>query len=190
MSKRTVLLIFIFLFSFSVLILLLGNSIGKITPARIPRISNLAPTPILPARTAQLSLAPNPLTISSPSGSIQITLSPRGAKVSLISMILRYDPKVISQMKITLDPKFKKALVFFNKVDQQKGELRFTVGIDGRKIANYPQFTLATLSFTANMTPNMMTQISFAPATNILPFNGSSNVLKQAMGANIIYIPK
>lgn len=183
MSTRTLILI----------ALLTIITAGLVYVAVTPPKQQPAPTPIVvkptptPAAQTMLALIPNPLTISSPSGSLDVTIDTGNNNVTAVQLELSYDPKMLTNVTVA-QPKtnafFEKPVELIKQMDAKKGTIRYAIGIDPTTKAKQGIGIVATLKFRASLGTS---QITFLPQTLVTAEGISVPVLKSATDATVIY---
>src|SRR5687767_6354561 len=79
-----------------------------------PSLPAMAPSPT-PAAQSTLSILPNPASVSSPSGSVDVVLDSGTNKATAVQLELSYDPKVLSNVDITPGNFFDNAIVLLKE---------------------------------------------------------------------------
>lgn len=184
MSKRTLGLI-IFLIAVTGLLLYLAvapkTSAPLLTPppASPPRVS---PTPV---PSAILLLSPNPLTISSLSGSLEVKLDAKDEKVTGVQLELSFEPKVITKITVQAATFFTNPVILINDVNYKTGRISYALAIAPAAEAQGGKGVLATIEFTAQAGTAQTTQINLLPKTLVTARGVASSVLKETSGATI-----
>ncbi len=145
-------------------------------------------TPALNVSFTTLSLLPNPLTISSSSASVDVSIDTKTNKVTAVQLEISYDPKQLTNVNIAA-PKsggfFDNPIVLLKKIDEKKGLISFALAISPSQAAKQGTGNVATITFTSLITPVGQTEIKVLPETLVTAEGVSSSVLKSSTGTTI-----
>ena len=141
-------------------------------------------SPTVPAHSV-LNLSPNPVNvIAGQKGSVDVNIGTSDNEVTAVQLEIAYDPKYITNVKVTPGPLFSNPVVLFDKNNIKEGRLTYMYGIapNGQTIKGTG--IAATISFTA-LSKIGNTQLTLLPTTLITARGISDSVLKQASGTLI-----
>lgn len=184
MSIKTILLIGILTIATAALVFI---AISPKQPQETPLpqlVTKPSPTPV--AQTT-LALMPNPLIISSPSGSLDVTIDTGNNNVTAVQLELSYDPKILSNVSIAnpaVNGFFDSPTELLKKIDVKKGTISYAIALDPTKPAQRGSGIVATLKFRAALGT---TQVTFLPQTLVTAEGISVPVLKSATDATVTY---
>lgn len=151
-------------------------------------LPQLTPTPDMAYTT--LSLIPNPLTISTPSASVDVSISTKTNKVTAVQLEISYDPKMLANVNIAPGTFFENPIVLLKKVDEKKGRIYFALGISPTQTAKQGTGNVATITFISNLTKGEQTQINVLPETLVTAEGIASSVLKSSQGTTVMFSQK
>lgn len=189
MSPRTLILI----------IILTIVTAGLVYVAITPKQEQPAPTPIAakptptPAAQTTLALTPNPIVVSSQSGTLEVAIDTGKNNVTAVQLELSYDPKVLQNITITT-PKtngfFTDPVTLLKEIDAKNGTVSYALGINPTDPPKKGKGILAKLAFQAvRGASGQATQVSFSPKTLVTAEGINESVLKSSSGATIILSP-
>lgn len=184
MSKKTIILLITLALVTIILALIAAMPYLQKTSPIIPT-PTILPTPT-PIAHSILTLSPNTLSISSNSGSVDVNIDTTIDKVTGVEVNLSFDPKVISNVKLTPSTFFEKTMVLRNEVSQKDGTLSYIIVIPLTEKGKIGQGTVATISFNNNLLAGQQTNLTFLPKTEITAQGIDGSVLKESTGATII----
>ncbi len=187
MSNRTTGLI-IALIAITALLLVIAMAPKQtIAPSYPQQIIRPTPTPF--AQTT-LTFSPTPLTIASPSGSIDVAIDTGANNVTAVQLELSYDPSTLTNIKITPGDFFENPVIFpITKIDKTKGTISYALAIPPAGTARKGQGRIVTISFSTLMKAGQQTQIGFLPKTLVTASGATQSVLKTSNDAAILYSP-
>lgn len=142
---------------------------------------------VTPVEHSSLSLSPNPLSLSSPSATIDVNIDSGINDATAVQIELSYDPKMITITDIKPGSFFENPLVLLKNINPQQGKLTYAVGISPSGNPKKGIGEVAVISFITNMTPGQKTELKTLPKTMVTASGVAISVLKQATGATIIY---
>jgi hypothetical protein len=189
MKKRTTgLLIVLFLFLVIVLIALLR--IGQ--PKNSPQTKNH--TQISPSLSTQahstLYLIPDPVLLTAKNnGSIEAVLDTGSNNVTAVQLEMRFDPKVIVNVKVVPDYSFiTHPIVLYNKVNNTTGYITFMLGISPGSEPVNGKGVVAIINFTKIADSNIKESAFELLPTSLATESGiDSSILKKASGTKIFF---
>lgn len=192
MPKKTTILIIILALITGVLIYLAVRSDQSLQTRNTP-IVTAKPTPVTKAPYADLSFSINPVDVSK-STTVQvldIVIDTNNKPASGAQIELSYDPKVLTNMKLT--PALKSPffgtnpVVLINSVDPTLGRISYAVAVSNSDTEKVGKGSIATLSFTVNkFSGATFSQITFLPKSAVTTFNSQSSVLNVSTPLQII----
>src|SRR6185437_11413714 len=95
----------------------------------VPPAQQTQPTVAVPAHTV-LQINPNPLTVAPGQvGHVNITMDTQDNNVTAVQLELGYDPRVISNVKVTPGPLFTNPVVLIDKNNPTTGRYTYAFGI-------------------------------------------------------------
>jgi len=139
-----------------------------------------------PGHTA-LAFSPNPVSISSSSGTIDVNVDSGGDALTGVQLELSYDPLVLTSIQLTPAGFFDNSSVLINKIDATNGKVSYAIVIPPTGTAKKGAGTVATLKFTANVSVAKQTVIKFLPKSLATAEGLSKSVLKTTSDATIIF---
>lgn len=187
MSKKTTILIIILaLITSGLLYLALRPTAPKevvVTPTPTPTIF------LSPAAATTLSLTP----LASPASAYQQTLavnitSGKNA-VSGVQIELAFDPKIISNVKVTPGNFFATPNVLINNIDTSNGRISYALGAQLGHGGHSGNGIVAYISFDFLSTTEKQTSISFLPKSVVTADGALASVLKATSGITITVLP-
>lgn len=186
MPKRTLVLIFVLLLvTVGLLYLALSPKQQTTTP---PVTTSPTPTPV--AQT-KLFLSPNPLYISSSSGTLNVNIDTQENMVTAVQFEISYDPKTLVNVDVaspSANSFFTDSVVLLEKVDAQAGKISYAIGIPPTGKSVKGKGTVATINFRSLLT-NGQTSVMFDPESQVTAEGVSGSVLLEGQGASVIYSP-
>lgn len=172
MSKRTLALIIILVIITGVLVAL------AVTPEKKTETPQaIVPTPTPAAQTA-LAFSPNPLTIASPSATVDVVVDTQTNPVTAVQLELSYDPKVITSIDVKPGSFFTNPAELLKTIDTKEGKISYALGILPSDNPKKGQGVAATITFRTNLKVGQSTQIAFLPKTLVTASGITSSVLK------------
>ncbi|MCL5439276.1 MAG: cohesin domain-containing protein [Patescibacteria group bacterium] len=186
MSKKTLALIGGLFIITAILIYMAVSPNKGITPTSI--ISRPSPAAVA---SSMLTLSPNPLVLSSQSGSVNVDLNSGTNRVTGVQLELQYDPKVLTNIEVTPGTFFDNPVVLSKNIDPVKGLISYMIAI--QPINGTPKKgagTVATITFQAQGNPGQTSEIKFREKTAVSAFTDTgaaipSSVLKTDKGTII-----
>lgn len=185
MSIKTLILI-IFLSVVAGVAVFIAVSPKNETPQGTSQSSGLQPTKAPNVAFTTLSIIPNPLTISTPSASVDVSIDTKTNKVTAVQLEISYDPKALTNVDIAPGTFFDNPIVLVKKIDQQEGRITFALAISPSQTAKMGTGNVAMITFTSLITPVGKTEIKVLPETLVTAEGVSSSVLKSSSGTTII----
>jgi len=190
MSKRTLILIG------ALIVLTVGLVAIAILPSRKTGLQKTNPTPALKEQAVSpeenqkttLFISPNPLILSSTSGSLNVEIDSKN-KVSAVQLEISYDPNILTVNDIST-PKgsfLENSIQLFKAIDKKNGRISYALGLPGAVEAKEGTGIVATVRFTVNDFSKGETVISLLPKTLVTAEGIDTSVLKSATGATIIF---
>ncbi len=143
--------------------------------------------PTVPVGQALLSLSPNPLTLTTQTGSLDVVLDTATQKATAVQIELSYDPKVLSNVTITPGTVFAHPVVLLKEINQETGRISFAVGISPTDTEITGKAVVATITFAAVAPATKSTQISFLPKTLVTQQGVRTSILKSSVGSTILF---
>lgn len=183
MSNRTIILIILLSVVTGVLVYL---AVTPKQPTTEEPITVAAPTPTPVAQT-MLAFMPNPLTIASPSGSVDVQIDTGTNNVTAVQLEVEYDPKVVTNVTLKPGSFFQNPVELLSNIDTKNGKISYAIGILPSDNPQKGQGTVATLSFRTNLGVGQATQIKFLPKTLVTASGITSSVLKSS-GAPLLIL--
>ncbi len=156
------------------------------TPQGAPQASIPKPTPTPNIAFTVLAIMPNPLTISSPSTSVDVSINTQTNKVTAVQLELSYDPKQLTNVNIVQGTFFDNPIVLLKKIDEKKGIISFALGISPSQTAKMGTGSVATITFTSNLVKGTKTEIKMLPETLVTAEGVAPSVLKSSSGTTIM----
>lgn len=192
MPKKTTILIIILAIITGVLIFLAVRS-DQSLQTNVTPVTTVKPTPVTIKPYANLTFSLNPLDVSksATAQSIDIIIDTNGKPVSGAQVELYYDPKVLTNLKLTpaLQSPFFGAnpVVLINSVDSAQGRVSYAVAVSNSDTEKTGKGSVATLSFTINKFAGAaFSQITFLPKSAVTTFSSQSSVLNISTPLQII----
>lgn len=185
MSKRTLVLI-LFLLVVTAVLLAKALTPGKPPVVAPPVTTQPTPTPVI--GHSILSFSPNPLVISSSSGTIDVLIDTGSDNVTGVQLEMNYDPKVltITSKDITPGTFFDNPTVLRNSVDKD-GNISYLAVIPLTGQPKIGTGTVAQIKFRANRTVAKQTTITLTPRSLVTADGVAPSVLKSVSDATIIF---
>lgn len=133
-----------------------------------------------------LSLSPNPLLLSSETGSVDVVIDTGSNSVSFVQIKLLFDPKYLSDMRVTQGPFLQEADILNTFVNQDLGTLTYILALPKNTKAIQGKGTIATITFKTTLKPDEKTALSFMKETLVTNDTFVGTVLKKTNGTKII----
>lgn len=186
MSKQTLALIVSLLVVTIVLVVLAILPQQSSTP-QTPAGNEPTPTPYAHSK---LMFSPNPLTLTTTTGSVDVMIDTGINDVSAVELAIGYDPKKLTNVKATPATFFTKPNVFLNISDPKNGKLTYALVLPFDVPGKHGTGTVATVTFTSLLQPGEQTTLQFLPKT-LVTADGVRNrsVLVNATNTTITYTP-
>lgn len=183
MSKRTLgLILLLFFVTAGLLYLALQPTQQQKTQTAVQ------PTPT-PAASTTFSFVPNPLILSSSSGSVDIMVNTESNKLTAAQFEIQYDPAMVTTVDITPGTFFVNPVVLYKNIDVANGKISYAFGIQPTGDEKQGTGTLATITFKSLMnTTGQDTTFTFLPKTQASQQGILTSVLKNAENLTITYI--
>ncbi len=144
------------------------------------------PTPMVPAHTV-LKVGPNPMTVAPGQvGHADITMDTSDNNVTAVQLEIGYDPRVISNVKVTSGALFSNPVVLINKNNPTTGRYTYAFGITPNSSAVKGTGVVATVTFTplpGSVGKDM--QLGLLPSSLVTARGVAQSVLKSASGTVI-----
>ncbi len=144
------------------------------------------PTPMVPAHTV-LKLGPNPMTVAPGQiGKADITMDTSDNNVTAVQLEIGYDPRVISNVKVTAGPLFANPVVLIDKNNPTTGRYTYAFGITPNSPAVKGTGVVATVTFIPLPgTAGKDMQLGLLPTSLVTARGVAQSVLKSANGTVI-----
>lgn len=155
-------------------------------PPGAPQASIPKPTPTPNIAFTTLSIMPNPLTISTPNASVDVSIDTKTNKVTAVQLEFSYDPKQLTSVNIAQGTFFDNPIVLIKKIDSKKGLITFALGISPTQAAKMGTGNVATITFTSAIPKGGQTEIKVLPETLVTAEGIAPSVLKSSSGTTII----
>lgn len=158
------------------------------TPTLRPPTPTIRPstTPVPDPGRANLSFTPTSVNLTGigRTGTINAYVSPNGATVSSIELVITYNPNIITVTNIAPGPFFNNSnagapVEIIKQIDAQAGRIHYAVGFPlGSQISSTTQNAAAVISFTTRAagTSTLTYNIGGTPSTKVSDLN-ASNIL-------------
>ncbi len=184
MSKKTLALIS-GLIVVTILFVALAVTQNKKASVKQTVLANPTPTPFA---QSVLTLSPNPATLTNGAGTVNVMLSTAMNEVTAVQLELQYDPKVITNVKVTPGSFFTNPLIFpFNKTDAVNGRVSYSIGIQPSQNALKGEGTVATISFSkVPGTTAGETQLTLLPKSLVSARGVEQSVLKSSQSTTVM----
>lgn len=184
MPKRTIALIIV------LLLVTIGLLYLALAPKQsTPPVSTLpSPTPT-PAAQTTLFLSPNPIYVSSSSGTIDINIDTQDNMVTAVQLELSYDPKALTSIEIaspSANSFFTESVALLKNIDRVNGKISYALGIPPTGKSIEGKGKVATITFRSLLTSGQ-TGITINPETQVTAEGISGTVLKEGIGGSIIF---
>ena len=189
---RTILLIVVL---FLVVVVLLFVTLRSTQKSSSPTSSSTPMTtkPVV-KKEAIIYMVPNPLYIPSNVADgktfvlTYININTGANKVSGVQLEMQYDPKVISNVKLSPGTFFKNPNIIINTVDQQTGKITYAIGpqLGANSTAQSGIGPIAALQFTVTAAVGQSTSFDILPTSEVASSGIPVSVLKDATGARIV----
>lgn len=134
-----------------------------------------------------LAFSPNPVSVSSSSGSVDVNVDSGGDALTGVQLELSYDPLVLTSVQLTPAGFFDNSSVLINKIDSANGKVSYAIVIPPTGTAKKGVGTVATLKFTADWSTANQTAIKFLPKSLATAEGLSKSVLKTTSDVTIIF---
>lgn len=185
MSKRTLILI-VFLTILTAFFIYLAVSQNR---PQVRETTTMTPTkPPVPAYTTLL-LSPAVLSLSSPSGSLQVLINTgSGAKTNAVTAVqleMQYDPKMLTNVTVT--PGTFLSNVLPGSADKATGRITYAVGIVPSGSGVSGSGTVATIQFQSLLPKGGSTQLTILPTSLVTAQGVEKSVLLKATNATITF---
>lgn len=193
MSKRTIVLI----------VILVIITIGLLSLAFIPLSKNNQSTPVttqptIPsvAKDVVLSFTPEVVQVSkiatasasASASAIAVTIQSGTNKVTAVQLEVSYDPKVLTNVKVTPGTFFATPNIFFNTVDGTNGKISYAVGVSPSGQAVSGNGEVATITFTPIAAASIISSpLSFTNKTLVTGEGSIESVLKETKNAVVVF---
>lgn len=141
-----------------------------------------------PQTKIQASLAQTTLSFASPIASASgnfnsnVNIKTLDNKVTAVQIEIIYNKDDLSNVDIAPGSFFKNPMVLLKKIDQENGRISYALGVPFGQKGLTGQGTIATLSFSENVSTKSSTTISFDKKTLVAGEGISSSILKSAAG--------
>ena len=149
----------------------------------IPPAQETQPTAMVPAHTV-LQLSPNPLTVAPGQvGHVAITMDTSDNNVTAVQLELGYDPRIISNVKVTSGPLFTNPVVLIDKNNPTTGRYTYAFGITPSGSPVTGTGVVATVTFTT--LPGAVgkdMQLGLLPTSLVTARGVAQSVLKSTTG--------
>ena len=155
-------------------------------------ITPSAPTsvPVEPTTPANavLTILPNPLNVQpGQQGSADVTIETMEHAVTAVQLELKYDPAVISNVKVVPGPQFQNPVVLIDKNDAKAGTYTFAVGIAPNQATLQGTGVVGKITFTAKRgTGIQSTELALTPESIVTARGVAKTVLGKYAGTTIV----
>lgn len=150
----------------------------------VPQSSQMAhQTPPVPAHTV-LKLGPNPLSVGpGQEGSVNVNINTSDNDVTAVQLELGYDPRIVSNVKITPGPLFTNPVILIDKNNPSEGRYTYAFGITPNDQPVKGNGVVATITFTTSASSiGKKTQIGLLPTSLVTARGVAQSVLKTSTG--------
>lgn len=131
-----------------------------------------------------LAINPNPATANSASPSpLTIDIATGSNKVTAVQFEISYDPKAITNVKVTPATFFTTPVVFLNQVDAAKGIIVYAIGIAPTESPVSGKGSVVTISYTP--IGSLASDVTFLPHSLVTADGIDYSVLKSTSGTTI-----
>jgi hypothetical protein len=186
MSKKTIALI-ISLVVLTAALLFVALTTKEPTNNQIATNEGSQPTPTPPAQTI-LSLSPNPLNATTGTNEVLVEIDSGSNAVTTVQLELAYDPKLITNLKITPDTFLPNAVELLNKNDVTTGRASFALAILPSQPAQTGKGVVARITF--NTRPATLitkeTELTLLQKSLVTASGVSPSVLKEARSTKVM----
>jgi hypothetical protein len=183
MSKKTLaLIVSLVLLTVALLAVALSTKQPTTTPDGVGE-PTVTPTP--PAHTV-LNLTPATLTAVAGTNQVQVQIDTDDNQVTAVQLEIAYDPKVLSNVRVTQGTFFQNPVVLLNANDTTTGRISYAIGIAPAQEAMNGTGTVATISFAPNPTATVTeTQLELLPKSLVTARGITASVLKTSTGTRV-----
>jgi hypothetical protein len=151
-----------------------------------PPVTQTQPSPTSAAHSV-LMLSPNPVMVKpGAAGSVDVMIDTADNNVTAVQLELAYDPKTITNVKLTPGTLFTNPVVLINKNDTQAGRITYAFGIAPNQQTIQGKGVVATISFTATSVSGSQSQITLLPLSLITARGIATSVMKSATGTTVM----
>lgn len=191
MSKKTLALILLLAVIAGILLYVaFSTTRGQPQPAQ----EGITPTPQVQGDSV-LSLAPNPLNLSSPSGTVNVNIDSGSDTVSAVQVELSYNPSLLQNLQVQPGTFFTNPNILLQEVNSDTGRISFAIADELTSNGKTGTGTVAVITFTASAldqngssTAGTQTRIDFQPKSIVTsPGTSGQSVLKESSGTTIIF---
>lgn len=187
--KRTMLLAGVLLIVIFIGLALLSQKPQTSLPEPTPTATQPSPTPNVAFTT--LSIDPN--TISVPNSqaakttNANVVINTNQNNITAVEFEIQYDPKVLSNVKVTPGTFFPNPLVLRNTIDTTKGIIHYAIAIQVTGTPQNGTGTVATISFRTTPNTQQQSQLTFTDNTIVAGQEGVNSLLNSSQDAQIIF---
>lgn len=186
MSKRTLgLIIFLILITGVLLYIALVPKQAPPPPTSVPTITvSVAPKPV---GHTSLLLLPNPLTVSSPSASVDIVVDSGGDQLTAVQAEIAFDPKALTPTLIAQGDFFSNSIELIKRIDIENGRISYAVALSPNGEPKIGRGTVATINFTVNpQFKDQQTTLTFLPKSLATAERVYESVLVKTDGTKVV----
>lgn len=186
MPRKTIALI-VTLFIITVVLLFVAmRSNAPKTQLPPQPITTEQPT-LSPFVATTLSLSPNPVYLTASKGTADVEINTNTNEVTAVQLEIKYDPKVLTNVKVVQGPFFTQAIQLLNVSDTKGGHVTYAIGITPSQ--NPLQGTGIVAKITFNKIPSATaqeTQITIEPNSLVTSSGIDTSVLKSTNSTSVI----
>ena len=140
-----------------------------------------------PSVASVLMLSPNPVAVvSGKQGTVNAILDSSYNKVTAVQLELKYNPLMISNVKVATGPLFPNSVLLVDNNDVKTGLYTFAFGISPSQKPIMGTGSVATITFTARGVIGQQAQITLEPTSIVTAQGVTTSVLKSATGTTVV----
>lgn len=188
MSKKTIILIVsLVVLTAALLIIALTAKQPSEVAEQTSTTNPNQPTPT-PAAQTLLALSPNPVNATTGTNEVLVQIDSGSNAVTTVQLEIAYDPKLITNVKVTPESFLSSAVELLNKNDPTTGRLSFALGILPSQPAKTGKGVVAKITFNARTSTLLTrdTELTLLPKSLVTASGVSTSVLKDAKSTKII----
>jgi hypothetical protein len=163
------------------------NTTKQTTNVGITPPPSAAPVDTIAPAHAVLSLLPNPVIVKpGQQGSVDVTLDAMEHAVTAVQLELKYDPAVISNVKVVPGPQFVNPVVLIDKNNTAAGTYTFAVGIAPNQATLQGTGVVGKVTFTSKrVSGTQSTELALSPTSIVTAQGVATSVLGKFSGTTI-----